>query len=276
MGSGYWITSSALAFVSLLPGAVLGPAFGAIARHQQARTVDQILSEARRIVGPARRSGRPASDSADSDDFPWLLGVGMLVAILLYVQHRPWVLLTMSAAAVLIFLVSAVVVWIAWRRKVVAGSRARLLCFLIPGFLTICGVVDAVLLWNAVGVSAEMKAALGACTLDGSSAGPEDVAALAYTVLGIFVFGLVTFLSIWYSLAQVAAIYVVERARPAWLWTTFFRQSMFTSKGWALAVFPLLALLSVAACSGLLFDLVNTLPTSGEPTSNVTAQRVHA
>lgn len=263
-----WVNSTSLfALLGFALGGFLGPAYGAIAEDGDGKrwSMAELLARAKEMAGSRRGRVRiKVSRSGNSNDELILIGFLVVVAVALYIHYRPWILLGLSAIAVLVFVLSSWVVIIAWLRGVIAGSGSWYLSFILPFILTAVGVVDAVLLWRGTGASPDVQAVLHSCDMD--SGLPLDGATfVAYELIGALVFAFAAILSIWFSIGVVTAIYTVESARPKRLWRLLHRWSSVSDTKAVVVGLPIFGVISVIACAGLLYKGFDALGHIGQP-----------
>jgi membrane protein len=230
------LISLLLAVLGATIGGVVGPAISWILRPSgNGISLQEIRATAGsgRLVNRNKRRREQNQDDQDND----LLSIIILafVGVSLYFKWRPWVLVVISLASIVVGTIACFVVFIAWRRRIISGGRSTTFCLVLPFLYASVGVMTASMLWGVPGAPPEVRQALVACSMDVSQIGFDGILYVAYSMLGGFLYLLLVVGVIWWDVALISAIYAAQEARPRFLWKTLAGR-MPLSLGWGMPI----------------------------------------
>jgi membrane protein len=230
------LISLLLAVLGATIGGVAGPAISWILRPSgNGISLQEIRATAGsgRLVNRNKRRREQNQDDQDND----LLSIIVLafVGVSLYFKWRPWVLVVISLASIVVGTIACFVVFIAWRRRIISGGRSTTFCLVLPFLYASVGVMTASMLWGVPGAPPEVRQALVACSMDVSKIGFDGILYVAYSMLGGFLYLLLVVGVIWWDVALISAIYAAQEARPRFLWKTLAGR-MPLSLGWGMPI----------------------------------------
>ena len=213
------IISLLFALVGILLGGISGPAFSWIIRPVDGgATMQEIRSAAGSGTKvPVRRERKLERTDGNQDD-PLMIIAASFVVIVLYIKWRPWIVLGLASLSAVIGVAAFLVVFIAWWRNVIAGSRATVACIFFPFIYSAIGIVVAVLLWRAPGAPPAAQQALVLCSIEGSEIGLRGASYVLYAFLGGAFYVILALGTIYWDVAAVAAIYAAQHVWPHVLW----------------------------------------------------------
>ena len=230
------LISLLLAVLGATIGGVVGPAISWILRPSgNGISLQEIRATAvsGRLVNRNKRRREQNQDDQDND----LLSIIILafVGVSLYFKWRPWVLVVISLASIVVGTIACFVVFIAWRRRIISGGRSTTFCLVLPFLYASVGVMTASMLWGVPGAAPEVRHALVAFSIDVSKIGFDGILYVAYSMLGGFLYLLLVVGVIWWDVALISAIYAAQEARPRFLWKTLAGR-MPLSLGWGMPI----------------------------------------
>ena len=230
------LVSPLLALLGVIIGGVIGTAISWVLRPSGSGIS---LQEIRATAGSGRLANRHKRhrEHNQDDQGDGLLSIVLLafVGVSLYFKWRPWVLVVISLASIVVGTIACFVVFIAWRRRIISGGRSTTFCLVAPFLYASVGIVTASMLWWVPGAPPEVRQALVVCSMDGYKIGLEGLLYVSYSMLGGFLYLLLAVGVIWWDVALISAIYSAQEVRPRLLWKTIAGR-MPLSLGWGMPI----------------------------------------